>query len=100
MAMEVHDAPKCDMDCFISECACLFHNKQLRAHLSLSVYIQFFKQHVSIAFQHVLTSIIKTNITLIGDACSRPPTTIRYHDLHDGDIRRLVGEIVPYNERD
>ncbi len=26
MAMEVHSAPKCDMDCFIKECACLFHN--------------------------------------------------------------------------
>jgi hypothetical protein len=98
--MEVHDAPKCDMDRFISECACLFHNRRLKAHLSLSIYIHFFKQHVSITFQHVLASIIERNITLIGDACSRPPTIIRSHDLHDGDIRRLVGEIVPYHERD
>jgi hypothetical protein len=27
MAMEVHDAPRCDMDCFIRECACLFHDR-------------------------------------------------------------------------
>ncbi len=26
MAMEVHDAPKCDMDRFIRECVCFFHN--------------------------------------------------------------------------
>jgi len=27
MAMEVHDALGCDMDHFIRECACLFHNR-------------------------------------------------------------------------
>ncbi len=27
MAMEVHGAPKHDMDCFIRECARLFHNR-------------------------------------------------------------------------
>jgi len=27
MAMEAHDTPKCDMDHFIKECACLFHNR-------------------------------------------------------------------------
>jgi hypothetical protein len=43
MAMEVHGAPKCDIDCFISECARLFHDKQLGGHLSLSFYIQFFR---------------------------------------------------------
>jgi hypothetical protein len=26
MAMEVHDAPRCDMDCFIKEYVCLFHD--------------------------------------------------------------------------
>jgi hypothetical protein len=27
MAMEVHGAPRCDMDNFIRECVCLFHNR-------------------------------------------------------------------------
>jgi hypothetical protein len=36
MAMEVHDAPGCDMNCFIKECVCLFHDKWLRGQLSLS----------------------------------------------------------------
>jgi hypothetical protein len=50
MAMEVHDAPEQDMDHFISECACLFHDRFSRNHLSLSFYIQFFKKHVNIVF--------------------------------------------------
>ncbi len=29
----------------------------------------------------------------MGDVCSRPPITIRSHDLHACDIRRAVGEI-------
>ncbi len=28
MAMEVHDAPGCDMDRFIRECACFFHHRR------------------------------------------------------------------------
>jgi hypothetical protein len=27
MVMEVHGALGCDMDCFIRECACFFHDK-------------------------------------------------------------------------
>jgi hypothetical protein len=50
MAMEVHDAPGHDMDRFIRECVRLFHDKQLRDHLSLSFCIQFFKQHVNDIF--------------------------------------------------
>jgi len=34
---------------------------------------------------------------LTGDACSRPPITIRSHDLHVGRAR---GEITSYHERD
>ncbi len=52
-------APKHDMFCFIRECACLFHNRQSRGHLSLFFCIQFFRQHVKIAFQCTLTSIIE-----------------------------------------
>ncbi len=44
MAMEVHDALRRDMDCFIRECAYIFHDRRLRGHLSLSFCIQFFKQ--------------------------------------------------------
>jgi hypothetical protein len=35
MAMEMHNTPKHDMSHFIKECACLFHNKQLKSYLSL-----------------------------------------------------------------
>jgi hypothetical protein len=59
MAMEVHNAPSCDMDCFIKECAHILHNKQLESHSSLSSCIQFFKQCVSIIFQRALASVIK-----------------------------------------
>jgi hypothetical protein len=41
IAMEVHDAPGRDMDCFIMECVRLFHDRQSRGHLSLSFCIQF-----------------------------------------------------------
>jgi hypothetical protein len=50
MAMELHNAPKHDMDCFIRECAYLFHDRQLGGHLSLFSLVQFFRQHVSIVF--------------------------------------------------
>ncbi len=49
--MEVGNTPKHDMDHFIRECACLFHNRQSKDHLSLSFCIQFFKKLVNIAFQ-------------------------------------------------
>jgi hypothetical protein len=39
MAMEVHGAPKHDMDHFISECAHLFRDRQLRGCLSLTFCI-------------------------------------------------------------
>jgi hypothetical protein len=43
MAMEVHDAHVCDMDCFIKERAHLFRNRRSKGHLSLFFCIQFFK---------------------------------------------------------
>ncbi len=43
MAMEMHSAPGRDMDCFIKECACLFQNKRLRCHLSLSFLHSIFQ---------------------------------------------------------
>jgi hypothetical protein len=39
-------------------------------------------------FQCALAFAIKRKIALVGDdACSRPPITIKSHDLHVGDIR-------------
>ncbi len=37
---------------------------------------------------------------LLGDVCFRPPIIIRFHDLHVGDIIRVVGEISSYHKRD
>jgi hypothetical protein len=37
---------------------------------------------------------------LARNVCSRPPITIISHDLHVGDIKRVVGEIVSYCEKD
>jgi uncharacterized membrane protein YwaF len=69
MAMEVHNTPKRDMDHFIRECGYLFHDRQSRGHLSLSFYILFFMQHVSIILQCVLSFAIKKKIALGGNAC-------------------------------
>jgi len=93
MAMEVHGAPMHDMDCFFKECARLFHDRQLKNHLSLSFYIRNFRQHVSIIFYRTLASVIKKKIELGSDVCLRPPITIRSHYLHVGNIRGVVGEI-------
>jgi hypothetical protein len=73
--------------------ACLYHNKRLRGHLTLFFGTQFLRQCVSIAFQR------ERKIVLAGDACSRPLITIRSHDLHVGNIKRAMGEIVSYHER-
>jgi hypothetical protein len=100
MAMKVHGAFGCDMDRFFKECAYLFHDRRSRGHLSLSFCIQFFKQHVNIAFHRVLTSIIEIKIVLAYDACSKPPIIIKSHDLHAGDIKGTMGEIGSYHERD
>jgi hypothetical protein len=100
MAMEVHNTSGRDMDHFIREYAHFFHDRWLKGHLSLSFCIQFFKQRVNIALQHVLIFIINRKITLVGDACFRPPIIIRSHDLHVGDVRGAIGEIFSYHERD
>ncbi len=36
---------------------------------------------------------------LTSDAYSRPPITIKFRDLHAGDIRRAIGEIISYHEK-
>jgi len=80
MAMEVHDARRCDMDHFIMKCARLFHDRLLKDHQLLYFCICFFKQCLSIGFQCALTFAIKRKIVLVGDAYSKPPITIRPHD--------------------
>ncbi len=32
MAMEVHGTLERDMDCFVRECACFFHDRRSRGH--------------------------------------------------------------------
>jgi hypothetical protein len=100
MAMEMHSALERDMDNFIKECVRLFHDKCSKSHLSLSFSIQFSRQCINTALQHALASTIERKIVLAGDACSRPPIAIRYHDLHACEIRGAVGEIASYHERD
>jgi len=37
---------------------------------------------------------------LTSDVCFRPPITIRSHNLHASDIKRVVSEITSYHEKD
>ncbi len=59
----------------------------------------FFKQRVNISL-YALTFAIKRKIELMSDVCSKPPIIIRSHDLHASDIKRAVGEITSYDEKD
>jgi hypothetical protein len=60
----------------------------------------FLRQYVNIVFQHALASTVERKIVLAGDVCSTPPIIISSHDLHVGDIRRVVGQIASYHKRD
>jgi len=88
------------MHCFINDYVYLFHDMWSKGHLSLSFCIQFFKQHVSITLQRVLGSAIEMKIALAGGVCSRPPITIKFHDLHACNIKGVVSEIASYHEGD
>jgi len=44
--------------------------------------------------------ILKRKIALVGDVFSRPLIIIKSHNLHAGNIKKVVGEIVSYHERD
>jgi hypothetical protein len=89
--MEVHGAPRCDMDCFIKEFVRLFHDRQSRGHLSLSFCIQFFMEHSNITLQCALAFAIEKKIALAGDVCLKPLIIFRFHNFHLGDIKRVVG---------
>jgi hypothetical protein len=88
MVIEVHNTLRHDMDHFNKECVRLFHSRRSKVIYPCLFCIQFFRQHVTIAFQHALTFAIKKKIALAGDACSRPPIIIKFHDLHASGIRR------------
>jgi hypothetical protein len=59
-----------------------------------------FSSIISITLQCALTFVVERKIVLVGDACSRPPITIKSHDLHVGDIKGAVAEITSYHEKD
>jgi hypothetical protein len=50
MAMEMHGAPRCDIDCFIKECVCTFHDRRLGGHLSFFFLHSIFRQQCVLAF--------------------------------------------------
>jgi hypothetical protein len=95
MAMEVHNIPEWNMDCFIRECVHLFSQEV--------IYSCFFTFNFS---SNVLTLlfnvfVIERKIVLEGDACSRPLIiTIKIHNLHPSNIKRIMGEIASYSEKD
>jgi hypothetical protein len=72
----------------------------VRRSFILSFCIQIFRQCVDIALQRALTFVIERKTVMASDACSKPPITIRSHDLHASDIRKAMGEIVSYHKRD
>jgi len=105
MATEVHGTPGVILIISLRSVPIFFtidnqKDRQSKGHLSLSFCIQFFKQCVSIVLHNVLASTIERKIVLASDVNSRPPITSRSHDLHVSDIRRVVGEITSYHERD
>jgi hypothetical protein len=51
-------------------------------------------------FQRALTFVIERKIVLVSDACFRLPISIKSHDLCASDIRRAVGGIASYHEKD
>jgi len=50
MAMELHNAFRCDMNHFIKECARLFHDRQLKNHLSLFFAFNFLNNMLILLF--------------------------------------------------
>ncbi len=75
------------LSCFHGVCLS-FSRQTIKKSFILIFYIQFFKQHVNIIFLTCFSFCYKEKIALIGDACSKPVIiTIKFHNLHPGDIR-------------
>jgi hypothetical protein len=66
--------------------------------LSLSFYIQIFRQCDGIAFQCALAFAIERKIALTNDAYSKPLITIRSHNLHSSNIREAMHKIPSYHK--
>jgi len=69
------------------------------------IYPCFFAFNISaniltLLLQCALTCAIERKVVLVGYACFRPPITMKFHNLHVGDIKRVKGEITSYHEKD
>jgi hypothetical protein len=49
--------------------------------------------------QCALVFAIERKIALAKDVCSKPPIIFRSHNLHAGDIKKVVGKIISYHEK-
>jgi hypothetical protein len=64
-----------------------------REVIYLCLFAFSFSDNVLILLFSMLTFVfaIERKIASVGDACSRPPITIRFHDLHADNIREAMG---------
>jgi hypothetical protein len=53
----------------------------------------------NIVFQHALACVIERKIALASDVYSKPPIIIRSHDLHIGNIKGVVNEIISRHKK-
>jgi hypothetical protein len=97
MAMEVYGTLVCDMDRFIEEHVCLFHNSRLGNHLSFFFAFNFLGSMLVLFLSMLKTYVRERKIALARNACSRPPIIIRSHDLHANNIKKVMGEITSYH---
>ncbi len=86
MAMEVHNMFRHDMDCFIRECVHLFHDKQSRGYLSLSLLHLIFQAMCQYCFSACFNLCYRKKDCIGGRYFSKPPMTIRSHDLYESNI--------------
>ncbi len=59
-----------------------------------------FSNNILLLLFNMLSLYYREEDWLIGDVYFRPPITIRSHDLHVGNMKRVVGEINSYHEKD
>jgi hypothetical protein len=59
-----------------------------------------FSRNILILFFNMFSLCYIKEDWLEGDACFRPPITIRCHNLHVGDMKRDVGDIASYHDKD
>jgi hypothetical protein len=96
----MHTALGHDMNRFIKKCVRIFSMIDNREIIYPYLFALNFLGGVIIVLQHALTFAMEKKIVLVGNACSRPPITIKPHNLHADDIKGVVGEIASYHKRD